>query len=485
VTRTPPPNATPPEVREKIAVMLRAGASNAAITAETGRSPSVIKDVAGEIGVFRGPRGRLVTAEEAADLAKRTGRPMEPATVTEMLRQAGEGVSPPELAKRFGVSVETVRTHLRAEGWTMAGPLGSHNNKWLPPGSPTPVKSEQAPKPTPAPSNGVPKADRLKPTIDADSVEAALRAMSPNPTNHNWLAVELTEQLVGKNASQARVRAAVEQVRNVLKGDSRFVREKAGYWRLAADDEPLTAYEESHKIRLLRLVIDRGPFANEHELTVLLNRTPEIRLSGHESIHILHSLRKQGKVSFHHSPDGPNGAKVTRITGTPNGSAYVRSLGVKPKQNEKEPDNGPYAGAAHNGFVAAAIKKAQQPVVPAPEPAPEVVARPLAPEPNPWLEPAPGPAITAGQVVAVADEAKGQSRKWPLLAELRAKEAGRLKAQAKAEKYLAAAALLEDDEADRLMVESLVGAANALAEGNTLSRVEAEYLAYAEEAERG
>ncbi len=124
---------TPPEILDRIAAMLRAGRPNAEIVESTGiKDKAIIARVGREIGVIRGPRGKIITLEEAnrlkAKQAAAIGK-VDEATKTEMDRQAREMratgfVDADELSRRFGVSAQTAREYLKERGWKVVGPTG-------------------------------------------------------------------------------------------------------------------------------------------------------------------------------------------------------------------------------------------------------------------------------------------------------------------------------------------------------------------------
>lgn len=316
-----------------------------------------------------------------------------------------------------------------------------------------------------------PPSTQMPKIITADDLLASLRRLVTSDTSQiGWLAPEIINNVPeAPHSGEPGFRAQLDDARALMKDDSRFQRLPGGLWRPAADDAPLSEKEESNKIKLLRLLATEGQFETEAALLKRINSVPDIRLAGHEMTHVLHDLRKKGKVAFHHSPGAPNGEKLTRIGATPNGKAYIRSLGTRPPQNEREPDNGAYVGAAHEGFLAETRRTG--------------AGSSFRRKPR-WTEDR-REAVTATVVAEVAPEpppapAASPEPEYPHLADLRKRIAQGAAAQARAEAYLAAAALLEPYESEKMMVDALVGAANDLGEKNRLSPIEAEYLAYAE-----
>lgn len=99
------------------------------------------------------------------------------------------------------------------------------------------------------------------------------------------------------------------------------------------------------------------------------------------------------------------------------------------------------------------------------------VAEVVAPPPPPPDEPV--EAVVDGPVVTMTEP-----NPWPMLVELRARVAASSAERAKAERLMAAAELL--DGLEPAIVEALIKTAEAAAASYALSRVEAEYLAFAE-----
>ncbi len=536
---------TGPEVRAKVAQLLRDGKPNAAIQEQTGASADFIKKVAADIGVYRGSAGKILTKadfdawnrQRLASLGK-TPKAPKAATATagprpqrkrhvatdEEIAQvralwAAGGQNGRQIAEATGLTESIVQLYnpnhgrgdqareqrvldLLGQGLSQSAiitALGEQQTyvsrtyrRWLAQGGNATTAEPSASTPT-------------LPTkiATADDYAATLRRLIADaPGQVGWLAVEVVNATPEvAHSGEPGFRAQLDDARLLMRDDSRFERLPGGLWRLAADDAPLTEREESNKIKLLRLIVQSGTFDTEAALTRRCNSAPDIRIAGHEMTHILHALRKQGKVTFHHAPSGPNGEKLTRIAATANGKAYIRSLGSGHHQNEKpEPDNGPYVGAAHGGFIADTLAtgrgsssfrrkprwtEAQHAAVETPVEeaaaalaasdvpderlqewadrlAPAVVGEP----PSPPTPPAPAAAPPAPE--------------YPHLDALRKRVADGAAARARAEAYLAAAALLEPFGTDTQMVDALVTSANDLGEKTRLSALEAEYLAYAE-----
>lgn len=397
-----------PEKRERAIAMLRAGSPNRAIVSETGVGADTIKRLSHEIGIWRGAKGKLLTREEAEAQA----------------------------AKRLATNA--------ARGHTAQGRV----------------------------AKGAPKADLTAPVarlrLTAEVIERRMRVMRAGSTVDSWVAEEIVRALPGSPAPQSgrsgggkAFTEAVEAVRAVLKGDPRFFREHA-LWTLAEWRKPertngtaasngstpddldrkLTQEEESNKQRLLRFIVAKGPFATEGDLTEALHDTPEYDTGGHAMTHLLHSLRKQGKIDFRMHSNGPNGGKLIRIESTVNGRAYVRTSGVAPRQNEKVTPKAPEPS-----------RVAEKPALPAVV-APEFPAHSLVPSASPY----------------------------PYLDGLRKQVAEEGERKAKAAKFLAAAELLA--EVDAAESEHLLAKAGE-AEGELLGPLALEYLRYADENRKG
>lgn len=118
-----------PGQREQIATMLRAGASNKAILEATGvRDKSIYAEIGRAIGVFRGPAGRILTAEEYEAFRAKIpgGHKLDDAAKAELVREyeAEPTVTAEDLAKRFGVTGPTVRYHLEKAGVAIRPAVG-------------------------------------------------------------------------------------------------------------------------------------------------------------------------------------------------------------------------------------------------------------------------------------------------------------------------------------------------------------------------
>lgn len=238
---------------------------------------------------------------------------------------------------------------------------------------------------------------------------------------------------------------------------------------------------ESNKYRLLEKIAKHGPFATVGDLTSATHDWPEVRLGGHEVEHIVRNLQREGKVAYREAANSAHGKTLRRIEATVVGRNFVRTLvSPAPKQNERAPErvdrSGPVERITPHGQLtqqppavvrlpAPARTLPLEPVEAAP-PAPPEPTAPEPPVPPPTPEPVPAPAWSA---------------LWPELAALRAKVAEKAGTEKKAERYLEAAALLE--EIDAAEARRLSGIASDLVVTFQLSRLEAEYLAFAERCE--
>lgn len=401
-----------PEKSARAEAMLRAGKSNKAIMQEVGIGSSVIKRLSHEIGIYRGAHGILLTKEEAA-------------AVTE---------------KRLATKT--------ARGQIAAKPNGH-----------APVLAPSHPSARSASSTG----------IDPDKIVAIMKRNAIKTPA--WSTLDVARALGLPVARKSQQLAATDVVRAAMTRDSRFQR-NLGMWSLAEgtkdedNDRPLTAEEESQKIQLLKAIVRFGPFDSEHDLTTALRQVPEIRIGGHEMTHLLYALKKQGKIDFRESSSGAAGYRQLRIESTVNGRAYVRTLGVKPPQNEKEPtlsvDRGSVA-ARPNGEGIGSVAPA----------APAVIVKPDGTETV-------RPASDSVKPILAAELAKvleSPAPDWPLLTALRVREIEAAGRKHKAAKYLAAAEILAD--VDKAESERLLAQASDTA-GDMLTPLEEEYLRFAE-----
>lgn len=386
----------PQETQDRVVALLKAGAFNRDITAQTGVGQSAINTIAVDNGIYRGPRGVILTKEEYERAGALRGalivaHKLDDAARSELIRQASEGVLAPELSKRFGISDERVRAILTAEGWA-------------------------------SPGRGYPLAP--------------------------------PEGVVRKNgAGRSSVQLSPKE------RDAEFKRTPDV---APTVPEKLTMREEAQRITLLRHIVAEKSFHDVGVLTSKANKWPDVRLAGHEIAHVLWDLRKDEYVSFRETQTRGD-MKLQSIRPTPKGERFIRNLDAAPTGNQNEK---------------------VQPKIVAVVSGPKVTGRTLLTPSTTVKETVetPAPVITPPPPVEPpAPPAAPDPARWPLLAALREKVAKGAKAKDRAERYIQAAALLEDPEdTDKLMVDSLISAAEALADTFRLSGVEAEYLEYSQ-----
>lgn len=223
----------------------------------------------------------------------------------------------------------------------------------------------------------------------------------------------------------------------------------------------------SLRSRLLKAIVENGPFESLDDLMRSIRGGSGDTFGGHEVYHILAALNSQGLVEYREHGNGA-AKRIHRIIATPKAyseagmATQYRPVGPTGGPRREEPqhrsdrtDFRTHSPVAEGGEITRVIRKLEAVV-------PRQVATTSSVPPS-------GPAPAEATPVPAPPS-------WPVLEGLRQRQAEVAAAKARAAKYLEAAALLADDaeEVLRLMAKA------EEAEGKGLTELEAEYLAYAE-----
>jgi hypothetical protein len=257
---------------------------------------------------------------------------------------------------------------------------------------------------------------------------------------------------------------------------------------------------DSLRVTILKHLTLKGEIATARDLMAILAGQDRWRHEGLHSVqHVLHAMAKQGFITLKESKNGTNQKQLERLRitfkGTDlladliknNGAGYTPPLEatdqhyqakppkVEPiNQEVEEADDQVWGDAPPRDPLDAAIRaedpffRGDHAVAVMPDGS---VSDPLADGPPVYVPPQTPAQAALGIEVAVP------GRPYPILAELKKRSQAAAEAQARADKYMEAAILLETID------PSQSGTLQALAEdavrATTLSPIEAEYLAFA------
>ena len=236
----------------------------------------------------------------------------------------------------------------------------------------------------------------------------------------------------------------------------------------------------SLKDRILRKIVNDGPFPTTQKLTDALRNGSTTPWDLHEVVHLLHSLRRQELVTFRTASNGSNVAGPRAISATKRG---IDAVTVQIWATDAEAATVAAADQAATDATSEAIE--------APGPSTALVEGsdggnslvPFGAGEDPSVAPVADEDASEWRLVPILTSKAVDSLKAaidsvavPLLAALVAREAEREANKVKAARFLEAAALLAD--VDKEASDALLDRASAL-EGQPFTPIEAEYLAFA------
>lgn len=246
-------------------------------------------------------------------------------------------------------------------------------------------------------------------------------------------------------------------------------KQRRGEWEMSPgipQDVPAEPENASLKARILRSVVERGPFADVDALLKDFRR-PDEGVGPHEVVHLLYSLNKQDAVQFKQLKSGNKQGQMLLVDIKPGRRGYAMAgIPVPGYDRQRRPNGARVPGTSRNRHAAGKDYTEQR------YHGPSAVGGPIE------RSRAVGEPVAAPVQQRLAVGTRPVAQEWPLLEDLRARQRTQEADAMRVAAYLEAATAL--DKVDPVQANALLAKAEAIT-GKPLSPLEIEYLKYAEE----